>query len=94
MPDHRDQSRPSIEAAIGNAQAIRENLARIDAMLPLVPLPVSQHEDEAGGVSWPSDVLDGSVGIDPPSISPPAPKRPLSPNGRIPLSRPHAPRRP
>ncbi len=88
MSERRDYHSQSLETITGYSQAIRDNLARIDAVLPLVPLPISILE-----VAEPEST-SSRVAAGPATSNPPAPKVLLAPGGRVPTTKPRSTRRP
>lgn len=86
MPGPRKINASSIQSIAGYAETIRENLARIDAVLPLVPLPVPTLDDAEAETK-------SQATVDPALAKPPAPKGLLAPGGRIPTTKPRSTRR-
>lgn len=93
MTESRQPRRYMIESLIGYSQTIRENLLRIDAALPLIPLDFSPAPAKANEPKVAAPVAKHEALHDQGSSEVPPPKGILAPGGRIPIASPRTTRR-
>ena len=83
----------SIEALVGCSQTIRENLLRIDAALPLIPLNFSSTLAKSSETPASAQATISGASHDRGLSEVPPPKGILAPGGRIPVTSPRPTRR-
>ncbi len=91
MPE--SQPGRSFETLVGYTQTIRENLLRIDAALPLIPLQFSPPPAVASEPAESTQMPTLEALHDRGSAEVPPPKGLLAPGGRIPVASPRPTRR-
>lgn len=83
----------TVDTVVGYAATIRENLERIETVLPLIPLPLGFATRAPGStVALDRSATRSQTTHNRSATEVPAPKGLLAPGGRVPIAKPKSPR--